>query len=145
MSSTGTSDASTPPSRPGSDGPDGAPEGALTEPEAELTEQEQIRLEQAAEEVAAVRARLAAAPAELVVTNHVMGLYELAAIHLDRPDPQLEDARLAIDALGAVLDACVGRLGEPEATLVAAREQIQLAFVVVAQRAAEAGPPAQEG
>ena len=28
------------------------------------------------------RARLAEVPAEVVITNHVMGLYELAAIHL---------------------------------------------------------------
>jgi hypothetical protein len=84
--------------------------------------------------MAAIRAQLAAAPPEQVVANHLIGLYELAAIHLGRETPNLPAARLAIDALGAVLDSCRGRLGEPEPTLVAARSQIQLAFVSVSSR-----------
>ena len=35
------------------------------------------------------RRRVAEAPAEVVVTNHVMGLYELAAIHLSAEQPDL--------------------------------------------------------
>ncbi|HYN32519.1 MAG TPA: hypothetical protein VES40_07830, partial [Ilumatobacteraceae bacterium] len=33
------------------------------------------------------RARLSEVPAEVVITNHVMGLYELAAIHLSATPP----------------------------------------------------------
>ena len=76
-----------------------------------------------------------------MITNHVMGLYELAAIHLGQATPNLPAARLAIDALGAVLDSCKGRLGETEATLGAARSQIQLAFVGVANRGGSATEP----
>ena len=83
-----------------------------------------------------VRAQLAAAPPELVVTNHLMGFYELAAIHLDREDPDLAAAKLAIDALTGVLDACKGRLGENEKLLADARTQIQLAFVAVSRQVA---------
>ena len=101
--------------------------------EPELTEEERARLEEAAEEVAAVRAQLAAAPAEQVVANHVIGLYELAAIHLASQPPDLTSSRLAIDALAAVLDACQGRLGDLEPTLSGARSQIQLAFVAASR------------
>ena len=100
-----------------------------------LTEEEAERLRQAADEVASIRAELAQAPAELVVANHVMGLYELAAIHLGAQAANLAAARLAIDALGAILDSCKGRLGEAEATLFGARSQLQLAFVQVSSNA----------
>ena len=69
-------------------------------PTADLSPEEQARLEEAAEELAAVRAQLAAAPPEQVVANHLIGLYELAAIHLGQASPNLPAARLAIDALG---------------------------------------------
>jgi hypothetical protein len=101
---------------------------------ADLSPEEQARLEDAAEELAAVRAQVAAAPPEQVVANHLIGLYELAAIHLGQASPNLPAARLAIDALGAVLDACKGRLGEAESTLGAARTQIQLAYVGATNR-----------
>jgi hypothetical protein len=146
MSSSGT------PESPGAGATPGVPEAD------DLTDEQREQLGQAAQQVAAIRAQLAAAPAELVVTNHVMGLYELAAVHLDQERPNLAAARLAIDALGAVLDACKGRLGDAEATLVGARGQIQLAFVAVSGRAAapeadgapaeaatEGEPPPQEG
>jgi hypothetical protein len=97
-----------------------------------LSPEEQSRLAEAAEEMARVREQLANAPAELVIANHIMGLYELAAIHLNRDHPDLDAARLAIDAMGGALESCKGRLGEPEPTLVEARSQLQLAFVNVA-------------
>ena len=103
-----------------------------------LSAEEQAKLADAAEEVAAARAQLAAAPASYVVANHVMGLYELAAIHLSQDPPNLSEARLAIDALVAVLEACKGRLADAEPTLLGARSQLQLAFVEVASRASDA-------
>ena len=77
----------------------------------------------------AVREHLAAAPAEIVVANHLMGLYELAAIHLSQQPPKMDEASLAIDAMAAVLDSLAGRLGEAEGTLKDALHQIRLAFV----------------
>ena len=41
------------------------------------------------------RNRLGEAPADMVVANHAMGLYELAAIHLTAQPPRLPQAALA--------------------------------------------------
>ena len=46
-------------------------------------------IEEAQIAMAEARARLADVPAEVVITNHVMGLYELAAIHLSATPPDL--------------------------------------------------------
>ena len=78
-----------------------------------------------------VRRQLAQVPAEVVVANHAMGLYELAAIHLSEQPPNAEAAKLAIDAMGALVDGLKGRLGEPEHTLRDALAQLRLAFVQV--------------
>ena len=95
----------------------------------ELSEEEQEQAKALAEEMNAVREQLAAAPAEIVIANHLMGLYELAAIHLSQQPPKMEEASLAIDAMSAVLDSLEGRLGEAEGTLKDALHQIRLAFV----------------
>ncbi|MEJ7721312.1 MAG: hypothetical protein WKF58_13100 [Ilumatobacteraceae bacterium] len=58
------------------------------------------------------RARLLEVPAEVVVTNHVMGLYELAAIHLSAAPPNIDAARLAIDAIAALVEGLGDRLGD---------------------------------
>ena len=53
------------------------------------------------------RQRIAEAPAQVVVVNHVMGLYELAAIHLSSTPPKLSEASLAIDAMAALVNGLV--------------------------------------
>jgi hypothetical protein len=78
-----------------------------------------------------VRRQLAQVPAEVVVANHAMGLYELAAIHLSEQPPDADAAKLAIDAMGSLVDGLKGRLGEPENTLRDALAQLRLAFVQV--------------
>ena len=50
--------------------------------------------------LAEARARIAQTPANVVVVNHVMGLYELAAIHLSANPPRLAESALAIDEIG---------------------------------------------
>ena len=80
-----------PPRRPG--GPGGAGGGAgpgVAEPSEEELQAQMDEL----------REQLARTPAEVVVANHAFGLFELAALHLSLQPPQLEQARLAIDALG---------------------------------------------
>jgi hypothetical protein len=67
-----------------------------------------------------------------------MGLYELAAIHLSVDPPSLDDARLAIDAMVALVDGLSGRLGEHEPVLIEARTQLQMAFVEVKRAVDEA-------
>jgi hypothetical protein len=76
------------------------------------------------------------APAEEIVAQHAMGLYELAVIHLSQPEPRLPDARLAIDALAALVDGLHGRLGDTGDQLRQALPQLQMAFVQLADRSA---------
>jgi hypothetical protein len=77
------------------------------------------------------RRRLGEVPAATVVANHVMGLYELAAIHLSGTPPRLGDAALAIDAVGCLVEGLGDRLGPDVATLTEALSSIRLAFVQI--------------
>ncbi len=88
-------------------------------------------VEQAQRAMAEVRSRLAEAPAEVVVTNHVMGLYELAAIHLSATPPDLVQSALAIDAVACLVDGLGDRLGEEAPTMRDALNNIRLAFVQI--------------
>ena len=90
----------------------------------------------AEEELLEVAKHLAAAPAEDVVANHCYGLFELAALHLSQQLPQLDKARLAIDALGLLVDGLGDRLGQHAGALTEGLSQLRLAFV----RIAAAGP-----
>jgi len=105
----------------------------------ELSPEQQQQAMNMARELAETRERLAQVPAAEVVANHVMGLYELAAIHLSVDPPSLDDARLAIDAMVALVDGLAGRLGEHEPVLIEARTQLQLAFVEVKRAVDEQG------
>ena len=98
-----------------------------TEPDDQTADQ----LADAERAMAEVRARLADTPAEVVVTNHVMGLYELAAIHLSATPPNLTAASLAIDAVGCLVDGLGDRLGADASTMRDALANIRLAFVSV--------------
>jgi hypothetical protein len=91
-------------------------------------------------DVEALRQQLAQTPVEVVVANHAFGLFELAALHLSLQPPQLEEARLAIDAVAALVDGLAGRLGEAEPTLNEGLAQLRLAFVQI--KAASTATPA---
>ena len=77
------------------------------------------------------RAQLAEVPAEVIVTNHVMGLYELGAIHLSATPPDLGNAVLAIDAMACLVEGLGDRLGDDAATMQDALANIRLAFVSI--------------
>jgi hypothetical protein len=87
--------------------------------------------------MAAMRAELINSPVEVVVANHCYGLFELAAVYLSQQPPLLSQARLAIDALGALITGLEGRLGEAEGQLKDGVTQLRLAYVQIdgAQRA----------
>jgi hypothetical protein len=89
----------------------------------------------------AVRQELLRAPVELVIANHAMGLWELAALHLSERPPHLPEAQLAIDALSALVEGVTGRLGEGERALRDGLAEIRMAFVQIhnAERARLAG------
>lgn len=76
-----------------------------------------------------LRQQLAEAPVEVVIANHCFGLFELAALHLSLQPPQLPQARLAIDAMAAVVEGLAGRLGDQEQQLKDALAQLRMAFV----------------
>ncbi|MEO1065263.1 MAG: hypothetical protein AAFZ07_27930 [Actinomycetota bacterium] len=86
------------------------------------------------EQMAAAREQLLETPAAVVVANHIMGLYELGALHLTSDPPNLAEAALAIDAVALLVENLDGRLAE-EATLVEALTQIRMAYVEVTNRA----------
>ncbi len=84
-----------------------------------------------AEDLESLRRQLAETPAEVVVANHCYGLFELAALHLSGSPPGLEQARLAIDALGFLVDGLGERLGAAYPELRDALAQIRLAYVQI--------------
>jgi len=108
----------------------------------QLSPEEQQQVAEAQQAMEESRQRLASVPAEVVVTNHVMGLYELAAIHLSSEVPDLHQAALAIDALACLVDGLGDRLGPEAPTMADALNNIRLAFVQIKGQAA-GEPPAQ--
>ena len=123
---------------------DAAPEGQSPEEIlAAMSPEERAEAEAMVAEMAQARQRVLEAPADMVVANHAMGLYELAAIHLSEEDPDLVAARLAIDAMGQLVDGLTGRLGEAEATLKDALAQLRMAFVQLSEQAGGDEAPAE--
>jgi hypothetical protein len=90
--------------------------------------------------MAELREQLACTPAETVIANHAFGLFELAALHLSLAPPQLEEARLAIDALAALVEGLGERLGEASTQLTEGLSQLRLAFVQIHTAAHQAQP-----
>jgi hypothetical protein len=116
---------------PGGDHPVGPPEG---DPRSDPSSDEQARLEAMQAEMEEVRRQLLEAPAAVVIANHAMGIYELAAIHLTADPPQPVEAVLAIDALVALVEGLEGRLGDAEPTLQEALAQLRAAYIEVKAR-----------
>lgn len=116
------------PSAPAPPAPGGPPPGAGPE----LADPEFADTESAAEmeaRMGELRDALASTPASVVVANHCFGLFELAAVHLSLQPPQLDQAQIAIDALGAVIEGLAGRLGDEEEHLREGLTQLRLAYV----------------
>lgn len=108
-----------PPPPAGSRVPTGGPGG-------ELSPEQQAQMEA---ELAAMQQELVNTPASVVIANHAIGLFQLAALHLSVQPPNLEEGQLAIDALGALVEGLQGRLDQHEASLVDALAQVRMAFV----------------
>jgi hypothetical protein len=102
---------------------------------------QQLAAEDAAMEAEMERMQqeLAATPAELVIANHAVGLFNLAGLHLSQQPPNLDQARLAIDALAALVEGLAGRLGPDEAALSDGLGQLRLAFVQISAANRPAG------
>jgi hypothetical protein len=115
-------------------------------PEEELSDEEREQFEAMAAEMAEVKRRLASVPAAQVIANHAIGLFELAAIHLQASPPNFAEASLTIDALAAIVDGLGPRLEGHELALRDALSQIRLAFVQLksAHDQGDAGQPPPE-
>jgi hypothetical protein len=95
----------------------------------------------AAAQLDELRRQLADSPPEVVIANHCFGLFELAAVYLSQSPPRLQQAQLAIDALGCLVDGLGARLGEAHRSLADALAQVRLAYVQLgaAEKARAAG------
>jgi hypothetical protein len=93
-------------------------------------------------ELAEVQRQLLETPASVIIANHAIGLFQLAALHLNQQPPNFVDAQLAIDALGAIVEGLGDRLGPDDEPLKDALAQIRLAFVQI--KAAGGVPPQPE-
>jgi hypothetical protein len=111
-------------------------DGDMNDDLAETIEEAQLAMAEA-------RSRLADVPAEVVITNHVMGLYELAAIHLSSTPPDFEQSVLAIDAVACLVDGLGDRLGAEAPTMRDALNNIRLAFVQIKRVAGGHPDPAE--
>ena len=124
------------------DGLEDDPDDVLGRDAGELDGETTDVIEDAQVAIDEARRRVAEVPAEVVITNHVMGLYELAAIHLSADQPDLASAALAIDAVACLVDGLGDRLGAEAVTMRDALANIRIAFVQIKGRAAAAEPPA---
>lgn len=111
---------------PGGERPVGGGPGEAAAPDDEPMSEAELEAK-----MAELREQLAQAPAALVIANHCFGMFELAALHLSLQPPKLEEAQLAIDALGAVIEGLAGRLGDEEQQLRDGLAQLRLAFVQI--------------
>ena len=100
----------------------------------DLTPEQQAQARAMAEEMAEAQRQIAETAAYVVINNHLMGFYELAAIHLSQQPPNLAEGQVAITAMASVLGNLEGQLGEDEPALRNALQQIQLAFVELKRR-----------
>ena len=117
------------PASPASATPDSEGAPPSDDPLAGLTDEQREAAMAMAAEMEEVRQQLSSVPAAVVVANHAMGLYELAAIHLSAEPPNFVEAQVAIDAMAAIVEGLQGRLGENEPTLQDALRQLQMAYV----------------
>lgn len=126
---------------PGGERPVGqpAPPGPQSEPAS--ADPEDVSEAELEAKMGELRQQLADAPAELVVANHCFGLFELAALHLSLQPPRLPQARLAIDALAALVEGLAGRLGAEERQLQDGLASLRLAYVQIQGAQGEGAPP----
>lgn len=104
----------------------------------------QEELAAAREQLRKVREELSATPVSDIVANHAIGLWQLAVLHLGLDDEageaKLPEAKLAVDAMAALVEGVADRLGEHREPLQAALTNVRLAYVRVSEdAAAEAG------
>ena len=94
--------------------------------------------EAAREQLRQLREQLAATPVADIIANHAIGLWELALLHLSPEEgmpPDLDEARLAIDGVAALVEGLDDRLDRHQEPLREALAQLRLAFVEISRHA----------
>lgn len=81
------------------------------------------------EQLAAVRQRVLETPVEIMLAQHLVGLYEIAAIHLSVEDADMTAAKVAIDAMSGMVEAVKGQLGDAAEPVESMLHQIRMAYV----------------
>ncbi len=113
-------------------------------PADDLSDEQQEQAREMAHEMSEARQQLLEAEVATVLANHALGIYELAALHITSENPDMVEARLAVDALGVLVEGLEGRLGDGEPTLVDALNNIKIGYVQrsnqIKQEKAEADP-----
>ena len=126
------------PSRPEPEPPAGGASELVGGPDLDdLSPEERAQAEAFIAQMAETQRQIAVTPIAQLVANHVAGFYELAAIKLSQQPPMLADARVAIDAMAAVLEVVGGELGEDGPPLVEALRNLQMAFVQLSNEAGD--------
>lgn len=105
---------------------------------------EELTEEELAERLEALREQLAQTPVDQVIAQSAYQFFEIGALHLSVIPPQLDQAKLAIDALGLLVDGLGDRLGPNAATLLEGLTNIRMAFVQVSQAAVAADSTSDE-
>jgi hypothetical protein len=121
-----------------SEPPPSQPTQAAAPDEEPLSPEEQAAAEEYAQQIDAMRRQLLDLPAGVVVGQHALQFFDVAGLYLSQTPPRIEDARLAIDALAAVVESLGSRLGDAEVPIRQALHQAQLAFVEAARTAGAA-------
>ncbi len=103
------------------------------------TAPEELTEEELAERMDALRQQIANTPVDQIVSQSAYQFFEIAALHLSVIPPQLDQAKLAIDAFGLLVEGLEGRLGPDGESLKEGLAQLRMAFVQVSQ--AGAAPP----
>jgi hypothetical protein len=136
----GTTPPGTPPATP----PAGPGQPSLED----LTPEQRAQVEEMNRQMEEAQRQMLQAPAGAVVGRQALGFYELAAVYLNEDPPRLDDARIAVDALAAVVEALGPRLGEAQQALRQALHQLQL-VVIEASKTADgvgaSGAPGETG
>jgi hypothetical protein len=99
---------------------------------------EELTEEELAQRLEALREQLAQTPVADIVAQSAYQFFEVGALHLSVIPPQLDEAKLAIDSLGLLVEGLGERLGAAAPTLREGLTNIRLAFVQVTQGVAAA-------
>jgi hypothetical protein len=94
---------------------------------------EELTEEEVADRMEALRQEIAQTPVSQIIAQSAYQFFEIGALHLSVVPPQLDQAKLAIDALGLLVEGLGDALAPNADTLRDGLQQIRMAYVTVKQ------------